>query len=82
MTMGLVNIPAFLVKDCSRIFAQPLAALFNLMLKSGRFPAAWKISRICPIFKKDHKNDIKLHIGILVLGNILHKYIYNHVQKL
>jgi hypothetical protein len=48
MTQGHDQIPAFLVRDCACVFVEPLAIIFNLILKSCQFPEKWKYSKIMP----------------------------------
>ena len=41
-----------LLRECADVLAEPLAALFQQSLDSGRVPSQWKRSVVSPIFKK------------------------------
>ena len=41
-----------LLKLCAKHIDVPLAHVFNLSLRSGRFPATWKQARVQPVFKQ------------------------------
>nr|CAI5828984.1 unnamed protein product [Callosobruchus analis] len=70
LTAGPDGIPAFLLKDCHSVLAKPLMILFNTSIKHSRFPAIWKNSRICPIFKnKGDKSDISNYRPITIISN-------------
>ena len=81
MTPGPDGVPAFLVKDCARIFSYPLMILFNLCLSSSTLPDMWKRSKLCPIYKKGDKFDISNFRPISIICNfckileiLLHEY--------
>lgn len=46
----------------------PLAIIFNLSLKRGVFPLAWKIASVTPVFKKGARDDIVNYRGISKLS--------------
>lgn len=69
MTTGPDGIPSFLLKDCAVIFSKPLSVIFNLALKTCSFPSCWKVSKICPVFKKGNKTYIENHRPIAILCN-------------
>lgn len=89
MCMGPDLIPAFLLRDCAVIFCKPLLILFNLILTSGIFPDAWKLSRITPVHKKGVMNNFDNYRPIAILCNfckvfeiILHSFISPHVSNI
>lgn len=69
MTSGPDGIPAFLVKDCSAIFAPILSKLFNLALKTLTFPTDWKTARVCPVWKSGDKGCIENFRPISLISN-------------
>lgn len=69
MTMGPDMIPAFLVRDCAPVFTYPLTIIFQSIIKNSTFPDAWKVSRVCPIHKKNAKNDIANYRQISLICN-------------
>lgn len=68
-TKGPDNIPAFIVKDCAHVFAEPLTIIFNLSLKLRVFPNVWKYSRLCPVYKKDNKYNAENYRPITIICN-------------
>ena len=68
-TKGTDNIPAFIVEDCAHIFARPLTIIFNLSLKSQKFPDVWKFSHLCPVYKKDYNFNAENYRSITIIYN-------------
>ena len=50
--LGPSNIPAWALKDCSNILAEPLSFLINAFITEGLFPEHLKRGHITPILKK------------------------------
>jgi hypothetical protein len=48
---GPDGIPAFIVRDCRAILAEPLLHIFNQCLETSYFPTRWKITRVIPVPK-------------------------------
>jgi hypothetical protein len=69
LTAGPDNIPAFLLKDCASVLAYPLQLVFNLALKTCRFPEIWKLSSISPIFKKGNRTQVENYRPISLICN-------------
>jgi hypothetical protein len=69
LTAGPDNIPAFLLKDCASVLAYPLQLVFNLALKTCKFPEIWKLSSISPIFKKGNRTQVKNYRPISLICN-------------
>ena len=81
-TAGIDAIPAFLVKDCATVFAQPLAYLFNLCIQNGQFPNLWKEARVSPVHKKGDYSDVSNYRPISILCNfskVLEIILYNKI---
>lgn len=88
-TAGPDGIPAFILRDCAVVLAYPLMKIFNLCLNSRIFPDRWKLSRICPVFKKGDKNLVINHRPITIICNfskvfemLLHRNIYENTRGL
>jgi hypothetical protein len=86
LTAGSDDIPAFLVKDCIHSLSQPLAYLYNLILRSSSFPACWKIAKVCPVFKSGSKTDVSNYRPIALICNfakiferLLAKILCHHI---
>ena len=54
---GYDNLPARLLKDAAPFIASPLTHIFNVSMEEGKFPDAFKIAKVTPIFKKGSKDD-------------------------
>ncbi|CAD6227956.1 GSCOCG00012025001-RA-CDS, partial [Cotesia congregata] len=55
---GPDGVPNILLKRCAAGLAEPITHLFDISLRSGVFPAAWKISFISPIHKAGPRCDV------------------------
>lgn len=69
MTSGPDCIPAFLVKDCSVIFAPILTFIFNLALSTSSFPGVWGVARVCPILKSGSASSVSNYRPVSILNN-------------
>jgi hypothetical protein len=69
LTAGPDNIPAVLLKDCASVLAYPLQLVFNLALKTCKFPEIWKLSSISPIFKKGSRTQVENYRPISLICN-------------
>lgn len=65
---GPDGIPNFIVARYANVFSKPLKFLFNLSLKQMVYPQKWKLSRVCPIFKKGDKNKGENYRAVSVLS--------------
>ena len=54
---GIEQISGNFLKDGARILAKPISELCNLFMALGRFPDAYKIAKVKPLFKKGSKTD-------------------------
>ena len=62
--------------------------LFNLILKAGIFPDAWRVGSLTPIFKSGNISDTNNYRGICVssclgkfVSSILNQRLLNNVEK-
>jgi hypothetical protein len=77
-------IPTFIVKGCAAVLLKPLKFIFNLALRSGKFPLKWKIARVTPVFKSGNRSDIKNYRPISILNcfsKIFEKVLYSIIYK-
>ncbi|GBN76439.1 hypothetical protein AVEN_170548-1 [Araneus ventricosus] len=89
LTVGVDNIPSFIIKGCSEFLIYPLLVLFNLSLRTKVFPEVWKQTKIIPVFKKGDAQNCKNYRPIAILSpfpkifeSIIHKKLYNQVKNL
>ena len=79
-TAGPDKIPAFILKDCAHVLADPLTKLFNLSLTTHIFPDTWKQGKISPVFRAGSTSSIENYHPISILSNIakvFERCIYN-----
>lgn len=88
LSQGADGIPGFFVKDCSNCLAQPLVLLFNLAIKTNKFPDMWKTGKVCPIFKNGSRTRITNYRPITIPSSfskvfeiVIHTQIYASVQR-
>ena len=68
---GVDNITNHLLKLRAQHIDIPLSHIFNLSLRSGRFPAAWKQARVHPVFKqKGHRRSPGSYCPIALLCSV------------
>lgn len=82
-TVGPDRIPAFLLRDCSPVLALPLSKLFNICISTSKFPTAWKVSKVCPVFKKGDANNIQNYRPITIINNfskVFEMVLYNYLS--
>lgn len=86
--VGYDNIPASVVKRYTQILIAPMVFICNLSINSGKFPDAWKIAEIRPIFKSGDGACINNYrpISILpalskVLERIMKKRLVDYLEE-
>ena len=67
---GPDNISNRILKFHANALAPSLAALINHSLSLGKFPDAWKLANIIPLFKKGDKQNVKNYRPVSLLSNI------------
>ena len=55
-----------MLKCSSDCLLEPLAHLFNIILKNHQFPESWSLSYIVPIHKKGDANEVNNYRGIAI----------------
>ena len=64
---GFDELPAFLMKQCSKLFIKPLCHVLSLSIRQGVFPIELKLAKVLPIYKSDDKRQLKNYRPISVL---------------
>jgi hypothetical protein len=85
---GPDGIPPFFVKGCADLVSGGLKFLFNLSLKTGRFPVKWKLAKVTPIFKSGDAKDVNnyrpislINVFAKVFERVIYKYVYSHLKN-
>ena len=55
--LGPSNIPAWALKDCLNLLAEPLCFMMNAFIEEGKFPEHLKQAHVIPIYKKGDNED-------------------------
>ena len=79
---GPDNIPAKLLRCSAPQICSSLCDLFNLSLKCGKIPAAWKISNVVPIPKKGLLKVVSNYrpISLLsIVSKVFERCVYNRL---
>lgn len=70
------------------VISKPLCMLFNKFLQERVFPTHWKLAHVIPLFKSGDKSLPSNYrpVSLLscvsnILGIIIFKHIFNHLQK-
>ena len=89
LSLGVDQIPSFIVKGCTEGLVYPLLILFNLSLKLNTFPEIWKHTKIIPVFKKGDVTDCKNYRPISILSPfskifeiIIYKKLFPQIKNL
>ena len=65
---GCDELPAFIMKQCSKIYVKPLCHVLSLsIIRQGVFPNELKLAKVLPIYKSDDKLQLKNYRPISVL---------------
>jgi hypothetical protein len=81
-SVGLDDIPGFILNGCAGIFIPILRHIFNLSLTQQYFPAARKEAAIVPVFKRVHHTAVSNYRSISIVSNffeLLEFIIHDHV---
>ena len=69
----------FLIKRIKNVLILPLTKFFNLCIREGEYPQAFKISKVIPIFKKGDKHSPNNYRPITIIPAI--SKIFEHLLK-
>src|SRR5436190_20383852 len=81
---GWDSIPTKFIKDNISTFAEPLLHIINLSIRTGKFPDAFKIARVTPIYKSGDKSLFSNYrpISLLsVFSKILEKMVKQQLTQ-
>jgi len=66
----LNSVPTFIYKHCVDLMGPVLSELFNISVRSGRFPSALKLARIVPVHKSGDNNSANNYRPISNLSDL------------
>ena len=66
-TSGFDELPAFIMKQCSKLYVKPLCHVRSLSIRQGVLPNELKLAKVLTIYKSDDKRQIKNYRPISVL---------------
>ena len=67
---GFDELPAFIMKQCSKFYIKPLCHVLSLSIRQGVFPSELKLAKVLPIYKSDDKRQLKNYRPISVISFI------------
>ena len=84
---GPDQIGNIILKESSRVLAEPLSKLFNICIRSGIFPSAWKRAHVIPLHKSgdltlcNNYRPISLLSSVsTVFETVIFKHIYQFLK--
>ena len=83
-SLGYDNFSNKLLKEIKYSISKPLTHLFNLSFKNGEFPETMKLSKVIPLYKKVHKDQMINYrpISLLItLSKLLEKCMYTRLYN-
>ena len=82
---GPDNIPAKILKLTAEQISPSICRLFNLSLRLGMMPTAWKEANVTPVFKNGNEACVENYrpISLLcILSKVLERCVYNRIYDL
>ena len=64
---GWDGISSWLVRELRVVLLGPLHTITSLMIKESKFPEAWKIAKVIPLYKKGKKGEVNNYRPISLL---------------
>ena len=81
---GFDELSSELLKLGADVLAEPLTAIINQSILTGKFPTQWKASKVVPLFKKGDRWDLKNYRPVALLcvaGMVLEKVVFNQLEQ-
>ena len=71
---GFDELPAFIMKQCSKLYVKPLCHVLSLSIRQGVLPNELKVAKVLPIYKSYDKRLLKT-IGQSQCCHLFKKYL-------
>ncbi|XP_057299217.1 uncharacterized protein LOC130629860 [Hydractinia symbiolongicarpus] len=69
-SVGLDDLPSWLLKDCMEVIASPLTYIINMSFETSTFPSDWKRTKVLPLFKSGARSSVNNYRPISVIPAI------------
>lgn len=76
-------VSSLFLRECADFLADPLSDIFSRSMDTGRYPDAYKIGQITPIFKCGKISDVMNHRGVCTSSNwgkVYERTSYNQLK--
>ena len=83
--VGIDRLPGRFLKDDTNVLAKSFTGICNLSISLNKFPSAFKLAKVKPIFKKGRKTNISNYrpISLLpLLSKVIEKVVHEKTIKL
>ena len=87
LSVGVDNVPSFIVKGCAEHLIYPLIIIFNLSLKTCSFSCFWKNTKVIPVHKVGDVKNCQNYRPIAILSPfakvfeiVIYKKIFSQVR--
>ena len=81
---GIDMLPRIFLKDGADVLAKPVKNICNLLISLNKFPRAFKLVKVKPIFKKGRKTNVLNYrpISLLrILSKVIEKVVHEQTTK-
>ena len=72
--LGLSNIPAWALKECLNLLAEPLCFMTNAFIEEGKYQEHLKQAHVIPIYKKGDNEDPDNYRPISIKSSLANVY--------
>ena len=80
---GIDRLAGRFLKDCANVLAKPFTDICNLSISLNKFPSAFKLAKVKPIFKKGRKTNVSNYRPIsllLILSQVIEKVVHEQTN--
>ena len=81
---GIDRLPGRFLKDGANVLAKPITSICNLSISLNKFPSAFKLAKVKPIFKKRRKTHVSNYrpISLLpILSKVFEKVVHEQTTE-